>query len=177
MGHVSHQVYPCWHSGSRWTVSGSPSSDPVGTDEADEFRYTHTGVASGPTVAAFRHRFGEWLNRHVRLDEERFADIVLATDEAMSNCADHAYRVVDHVGSMTLHIAYHPVSTELKVIVIDHGRWLEPDFDASSARGRGIALMCALADDCTIDGGGEGTTVRLRFNRCPPKNFVLSRAS
>ena len=137
----------------------------------------HTGTADAATVAAFRHSFGEWLNGHLELGEERVADIVLATDEAMSNCADHAYRVIDHVGSMTLQIAYYPVATELVVNVIDHGRWLEPDFEAASVRGRGILLMRALSDDCTIDGGSEGTTVCLRFCECPPNSFVLSQAS
>lgn len=137
----------------------------------------HTGIADANTVAAFRHSFVEWLDRHVELDKERVADIVLATDEAMSNCADHAYRVIDHVGSMTLQIAYYPVTTELRVTVIDHGRWLEPNFEAANVRGRGIILMRALADDCTIDGGSDGTTVSLRFYGCPPRNFVLSQAS
>lgn len=176
MGHRSHQVYPQSHSGSRQTVSGSTSSDPVGTGAADELWHTHTGTADARTAATFRHAFGEWLDRHLELDDERVADIVLATDEAMSNCADHAYRVVDQVGTMTLQIAYYPGTTELEVNVIDHGRWLEPDFEVSNVRGRGILLMRALADDCTIDGGSEGTAVCLRFDGCPPKSFVFSHA-
>jgi anti-sigma regulatory factor (Ser/Thr protein kinase) len=158
-------------------VSGSTSSDPAGFSEADELWHTHTGTADARTAAGFRRALGHWLDRHLELGEERVADIVLATDEAMSNCADHAYRVVDHVGTMTLQIAYYPGSTELEVVVIDHGRWLEPHFEVSNVRGRGILLMRALADDCSIDGGSEGTTVCLRFYGCPPKSFVLSHAS
>lgn len=177
MGDRSHQVYPRKHSGSRLAVSGSTSNDPVGIGEADEIWHAHTGTADARTVATFRRSFSEWLDRHLELGEERIADIVLATDEAMSNCADHAYRVVGDVGTMTLQIAYYPATTELQVHVVDHGRWLEPDFEVSSMRGRGILLMRALADDCAIDGGGDGTTVRLRFYGCPPKSFVLSQAS
>ncbi|RUP04996.1 MAG: ATP-binding protein [Mycobacterium sp.] len=177
MGDRSHEVYPLRHSGSRLAVSGSTSSDPVGFGAADELCHTHTGIADAGTVATFRRSFSEWLDRHLELGEERAADIVLATDEAMSNCADHAYRVVGRVGAMTLQISYYPATTELKVCVVDHGRWLEPDFDASSMRGRGIVLMRALADDCAIDGGSDGTSVCLRFYGCPPKSFVLSQAS
>lgn len=177
MGDGSHQVYPQSHSGSRLAVSGSTSNDPVGIGDADELWHAHTGTADARTVAAFRHSFGEWLDRHLELGEERVADIVLATDEAMSNCADHAYRVVNHVGTMTLQIVYYPATTELQVNVVDHGRWLEPDFDPSSVRGRGIVLMRALADDCAIDGGSDGTTVCLRFHGCPPKSYVFSQAS
>lgn len=177
MGDPSHQVYPRRHSGSRQAVSGSTSSDPLGIGDADEIWHVHTGNADARTAADFRHAFGEWLDRHLELDEERAADIILATDEAMSNCADHAYRVIDRVGTMTLQIAYHRANIELRVNVVDHGRWLEPDFEVSSVRGRGILLMRALADDCSIDGGDNGTTVCLRFHECPPKSFVFSQAS
>lgn len=138
--------------------------------------HAHTGTADARTVAAFRHAFGEWLDGHLELDDERRADMVLATDEAMSNCADHAYRVVDRVGTMTMQIAYYPRTTELTVKIVDHGRWLEPEFEVSSVRGRGILLMRALSDDCTINGGDDGTTVFLRFYDCPPKSFVFSHA-
>lgn len=138
--------------------------------------HAHTGTADARTVAAFRHAFGEWLDGHLELDDERRADMVLATDEAMSNCADHAYRVVDRVGTMTMQIAYYPRTTELTVKIVDHGRWLEPEFEVSSVRGRGILLMRALSDDCTINGGDDGTTVSLRFYDCPPKSFVFSHA-
>ena len=111
------------------------------------------GLLTRSTVAAFRRTFGHWLDQHLELDEERVADIVLATDEAMSNCVDHAYRVVDYAGSITLHVSYYPVTSELKIRVIDHGHWMEPETVANNARGRGILLMRALADDCTIDGG------------------------
>ncbi|MHA7652172.1 ATP-binding protein [Mycobacterium sp. ML4] len=158
-------------------MSGSASSEFIGIGDADGLRLSHTGTAVARTVVAFRHSFSQWLELHLELSEERVADVVLATDEAMSNCADHAYRVTDDVGNMTLEIAYYPVTRELKVCVVDHGRWLEPDFPPSTLRGRGIHLMHALADDCTIDGGREGTTVRLCFGDCSPKSFVLSQAS
>jgi anti-sigma regulatory factor (Ser/Thr protein kinase) len=157
-------------------VSSTTSSDPVGIGDADEFGDLRKGTADAHTVAAFRRTFGHWLDQHLELDEERVADIVLATDEAMSNCVDHAYRVVGYAGDITLHVSYYPVTSELKIRVIDHGHWMEPDTAAKNPRGRGILLMRALADDCTIDGGEDGTTVCLRFYGCPPNTFAISQA-
>jgi anti-sigma regulatory factor (Ser/Thr protein kinase) len=157
-------------------VRSSPSDDPVGIGEADEFGDLRTGTADANTVAGFRRTFGHWLDQHLELDEERVADIVLATDEAMSNCVDHAYRVVDHAGTITLHVSYYPVTSELKIRVIDQGHWMVPETFTKNARGRGILLMRALADDCTIDGGQDGTTVCLRFYGCPPNSFAISQA-
>lgn len=158
-------------------MNRTTSSESVGAGSADVYRHMHTGSADAYTVAAFRRTFGGWLGTYLELDEERIADIVLATDEAMSNCVDHAYRVVDHTGSMTLQIAYFPVTSELRVCISDNGRWREPSPAPRNIRGRGILLMRALADDCTIDGGLDGTTVCLRFHDCPPNDFVLSHAS
>ena len=152
------------------------SRDLVGIGEADEFGDLRTGTANAHTVAAFRRTFGHWLDQHLELDEERLADIVLATDEAMSNSVDHAYRVVECAGIVTLHVSYYPVTSELKIRVIDHGHWMEPETVVKNARGRGILLMRALADECTIDGGEDGTTVCLRFYGCPPNSFAISQA-
>jgi anti-sigma regulatory factor (Ser/Thr protein kinase) len=157
------------------------SGDSGGVDETGEIADTHTGAADPPTVVLFRRSLDAWLDQHLELDDNRVADIVLAADEALSNCADHAYRVVESVGPMTLRISYHPAMRELKVYVSDSGRWMEPETSdhraANTVRGRGILLMRALADDCFIDGRTNGTTVCLRFYGCEPNSCALSHAS
>ena len=159
-------------------MSSATSSDRIGFGEVDLLGLTHTGTADAYTVAMFRRDVSHWLSRNLEIDEDRAADILLATDEALSNCADHAYQAVERVGSMTLHISYLPMSTELKVCISDYGRWVEPNPAAINAvRGRGIMLMRTLADECSIDGRHDGTTVCLRFHGCPPNSYVLSQAS
>lgn len=159
-------------------MSSTTSSDQVGFGEADQLRLSHTGNADAYTVSMFRRDLGDWLSRNLELDEDRSADIVLATDEALSNCADHAYQISEQAGSMTLQITYSPVTTELKVCISDYGQWIEPNPAAINAvRGRGIMLMRSLADECCIDGRRDGTTVCLRFEGCPPNSYVLSQAS
>jgi anti-sigma regulatory factor (Ser/Thr protein kinase) len=57
------------------------------------------------------------------------------------------------------------------VCVKDYGAWTAPaSRTATALRGRGIVLMNALADDVSIDGRGDGTTVSLRFSACRAKS-------
>lgn len=129
------------------------------------------GRADPVTVARFRSTLGEWLDATLSLSAERRADILLATDEALSNCADHAYRAQGEPGPMTLEMT--PDSGQiLRVCVTDHGEWQEPVPRATptSLRGRGIRLMRGLCDDVSIDGRPDGTTVCLLFRDCPVKD-------
>ncbi len=129
---------------------------------------THSGPADAETVAEFREHVRAWLNSTVQLDAERASDIVLATDEALANCAEHAYRGQQTTGVMTLYMSYAHPESAVKVRVTDQGRWIEPDSAAArSLRGRGLVLMRALADDCTVKGHRDGTSVCLRFHGCP----------
>ncbi len=139
---------------------------------------TYTGSADPPTVVSFRKLVRDWLDRNVDLDADRVSDIVLATDEALTNCAEHAYLDQQSAAVMTLTIAYDRAETTVQVCVTDYGRWIEPDPAAINAvRGRGIILMQALADDCTITNDASGTTVRLRFDQCPALDRAASRAN
>ena len=129
------------------------------------------GPAEGRTVAEFRANVDAWLHGAIAVSEERRADILLATDEALSNCADHAYRAQGEPGPMTLEMT--PDSGQiLRVCVTDHGEWQEPVPRATptSLRGRGIRLMRGLCDDVSIDGRPDGTTVCLLFRDCPVKD-------
>lgn len=128
---------------------------------------TVRGTAEPSTVARFRVAVSDWVDDVVPATAERRADILLATDEAMSNCADHAYRGRSDPGSMSVEVTYHDDSARLDVCVTDDGAWVDPAPQQTNAlRGRGIRLMNALADHVTIDGRGDGTTVCLRFTEC-----------
>lgn len=124
---------------------------------------TRSARADPRAVAEFRRALRRWLDDVIDLDTDRKADVVLATDEALANCADHAYRGRDTPGLMTLQVNYDPRKFILAVCVSDHGVWVDPDFEANPLRGRGILLMRAIADDVTVQGTGRGTTVCLEF--------------
>ena len=121
------------------------------------------GRADGHVVAAFRADVIEWLDDVFAISAERCADIMLATDEALSNCAEHAYRHHDAPGTMTLDVSHD--DDTLRVCVSDRGVWTAP-LNARPARGRGIRLMRGLSDEVTIDKQLDGSTVCLLFGDC-----------
>ena len=125
------------------------------------------GRADPVTVARFRSTLGEWLDATLSLSAERRADILLATDEALSNCADHAYRNRSEAGPMYLEVSLDRQESTVTVVVSDEGTWLEQAPPTSEGlRGRGTRLIRALADDVVIDATADGTTVRMQFLGC-----------
>jgi anti-sigma regulatory factor (Ser/Thr protein kinase) len=125
------------------------------------------GRADGRTAASFRMKVDEWIHGAVTVSPERRADIILATDEALSNCAEHAYRGSDTCGPMSLGVTLDHAKSVVTVCVEDEGAWTEPAaHPTQSARGRGLLLMKALADDITIDGRDDGTKICMRFAQC-----------
>ena len=126
------------------------------------------GNADPATVSQWRRLAQDWLRATVVVSNERFADVTLAVDEAMSNCVDHAYRGRS-AGSMVLVLTYDELCAAVRIHVTDEGSWREPSsFSSNAFRGRGVLLMEALADECTVDGQHHGTTVCLVFGDCPP---------
>ena len=77
--------------------------------------------------------------------------------EASANAIDHAYS--DQREPLMRVEAAH-VDGEVILNVTDTGRWKAPE--PSSQRGRGLAMMQALADSVTIDRRPSGTSVTLR---------------
>lgn len=129
--------------------------------------FAQSGFADGQTVANFREKAKSWLARSVEISNERLCDILLATDEALANCVDHAYSDAATRGLMALQMSYDAAAQEVQISVTDQGSWIDPvPRSKTSVRGRGLILMRALADDCVIDGGTAGTTVILRFGAC-----------
>ncbi len=134
---------------------------------------SRTGPADGDTAAGFRGHLRRWLNDTVHVDAERAADIVLASYEALSNCAEHAYSndVSADGAVMTMEVSHDPTDETVEVCVSDRGSWIQPEPGAINAvRGRGLILMHRLADKCTVQGRSDGTTLCLHFHRCPGLN-------
>lgn len=125
---------------------------------------TKSAPADRATAADLIKGVEHWLVDRVELDGERRADITLATYEALANCVDHAYRGRDQPGTMSLQVCYDSATRTVRICITDHGRWMDAD-EASTHRnrGRGLRLMRALADDLSVDGRPDGTTVCLLF--------------
>jgi serine/threonine-protein kinase RsbW len=129
--------------------------------------WTYSGHADGGALAGFRELLRAWLNDTVNIGAERVCDIVLATDEALSNVVDHAYRDFSGAGIVRLDVSYHAIEARIEIRVHDRGHWRVPEPTPMSAiRGRGLILMRSLANACTVDGSADGTTVSLTFHGC-----------
>ena len=89
------------------------------------------------------------------LADDAFYDLVLAASEAASNAVDHPQHPTEPFFDVVAEIDGETVT----IVVRDHGRWLQPT--PSPFRGRGLAMMRALADT-TVTAGPHGTVVTLR---------------
>lgn len=127
---------------------------------------TCTGAADANTACELRHALQTWLRELPQASAEVGGDILLGANEALANCVEHAYRAQDTVGTMTLQAGYDPVAQTISVCVSDRGAWhrCSPCQLHDPRASRGITLMHALADHCTIDTHPDGTTVRLDYS-------------
>ena len=129
-------------------------------------RFADDAVAADARNAGrVREQFASWLRARADLDDVRFSDIVLAVNEALANAAEFAYLQQRGMGTIDVEAVQDRAAAMLTVTITDQGCWREPDpVKQSRARGRGIPLMRALADEVTIDTSALGTTVCLRFD-------------
>lgn len=120
-------------------------------------------LADALGVRILRTAVDTWLQRHFSLDDDLLGDIILATNEALANSAEHAYPNRHADDSIALHAVYDPIDDELTVIVSDRGRWRVAAPDPLSLRGRGIPLIHALTHHAEIDASATGTRVTLAW--------------
>jgi anti-sigma regulatory factor (Ser/Thr protein kinase) len=128
---------------------------------------TVSRAATATNAAQLRAQFSDWLCERGISDLQR-NDILMAVNEALANCVDHAYADQPVAGPMTVRADFEPSNHCLSVCITDHGCWRPPPHAPQrllNRRGRGVALMHALADHCTISGREDGTIVCLDY-RC-----------
>ncbi|GAA1701354.1 anti-sigma regulatory factor [Mycolicibacterium murale] len=124
---------------------------------------TWTDAATATAAAAVRDRLGVWLDSR-GVSTLQISDIMLAVNEALANCVEHAYTNHAVAGSMSIQADHDPTVGSLSICITDHGTWRTPQpCLPRDTRGRGITLMHALADHCTINGRPVGTTVCLDY--------------
>jgi serine/threonine-protein kinase RsbW len=114
--------------------------------------------ATADRLVGLRRALTRWVGG-TALSEERREDVVLATYEAMANCAEHAYP--DGEGG-PLEVTAHVEGDELRVVVADEGRWKPPD-PTETVRGRGRGLIERLADSSATAHRRQGTVVTMCF--------------
>ncbi|MCV7137121.1 ATP-binding protein [Mycobacterium hodleri] len=132
------------------------------TESPTQLRRTRSADAA--QASRLRRELDAWLHQSaLSLTESRCADVLLGVNEALANCAEHAYHGRGD-GDISMHATYDDAAQRVHVKISDHGRWRPRAAVVCSHRGRGLALMRALADQCTVDRGAAGTTVRLDYD-------------
>jgi anti-sigma regulatory factor (Ser/Thr protein kinase) len=136
---------------------------------ASPLQLTCTGVADAATASELRHVLQRWLKEVTEAPTDVREGIVLGVHEALANCVEHAYRSHRTVGTMRLQASHDPAAESISVCVSDRGTWHRPSPRSLSdpRASRGIMLMHALADHCTIDACPDGTTVCLDYATRP----------
>lgn len=125
---------------------------------------TLCGVATAVGAADLRRRVGVWLD-DCGVSAVQTSDVLMGVNEALANCVDHAYSHDRSPGTMTVRADFEPSDMRVSVCITDHGTWRQPGpHRLKDRRGRGVALMHALADHCTINGRRDGTTVCLDYH-------------
>ncbi len=108
-----------------------------------------------------RRRARAWL-RDAGIDEEVAEAVLLATGEAVSNAVEHAYPP-DGAGDVELTMTLGPGPSGLRIEVVDAGRW-RPAPPDNGFRGRGLAMIRALAHQSEITTGPLGTRVCMSWH-------------
>ncbi|PPK68568.1 SpoIIE family protein phosphatase [Actinokineospora auranticolor] len=111
-------------------------------------------------LGALRADLRAWLDR-CGVGAETVEDVLLAVGEACANAIEHGYRDTD---PGTVAFCAEAAVTDLHLTITDSGRWHEQDPDRDPHRGRGLALMRALAREVTVTSDHTGTTVHLRMS-------------
>jgi serine/threonine-protein kinase RsbW len=113
--------------------------------------------ARADRLADFRSRLGRWLQPSCAPDSV-VCDIVLAVDEACTNCIDHAYSAAD---TGIIRIEAELSGGQVGVNVVDFGVWRAPAY--SPTRGRGLPIIQALSTRVDVVTSADGTTVYMTF--------------
>ena len=108
-------------------------------------------------LGPLRREMLRWLEP-LALAEDAEDDLVLAVNEAASNCMEHAYRPAT-VGD-TVDIRCWTEPHAVFVEIVDHGRWRTPTGEPTR-RGRGIVMMQRLMASVEIHHDTHGTRVLL----------------
>jgi signal transduction histidine kinase/DNA-binding response OmpR family regulator/serine phosphatase RsbU (regulator of sigma subunit) len=125
-----------------------------------ERRFVDVHPADGTELRPARARLRRWL-AGLPVDETTRADVLLAIGEASANAMEHGSE-----GDRRRVVSVEVTLAEgtLTAAVSDSGRWmLESTGGPARGRGRGYAIMEALAREVIVHRAWVGSTVELRF--------------
>ena len=111
----------------------------IGWAERSEFVH-RTWRAYPRHLTALRAEVRHWLAPLALLGDAEI-DLVLAVNEAASNCVEHAYTPA--TADDTVELTFGTEARSVSVEIVDHGAWRTPS-GQPTGRGRGIEIMQRL---------------------------------
>jgi serine/threonine-protein kinase RsbW len=129
------------------------------SDRAD---LTITVPARPDQLATVRDRLRRWLRDRAVPGPIR-DDIVQVADEALANSVEHAYRRSPAPATVDVTVRVDPQT--VSVSVTDHGSWKPAVRPHGSYRGRGLAMIRAMAGRVELVASASGTTLTAHFPR------------
>ena len=108
-------------------------------------------------LTAVRAEVRRWLAPLALLGDAEI-DLVLAVNEAASNCVEHAYTPA--TADDTVELTFWTEARSVCVAIVDHGSWRAPS-GRPTGRGRGIEIMQRLIPVVLIHHDRRGTRVLL----------------
>jgi serine/threonine-protein kinase RsbW len=115
--------------------------------------------AKAELLSGVRERLRRWM-AELGLTGDQADVIVLCVDEATSNAVEHAYG--DPGGTIDIQAVQTVSPGTVMVTVSDRGAWRTPG-KGPIDRGRGLALIRALAGQFDMHTGPTGTTVTMTW--------------
>lgn len=128
--------------------------------------------ATADRLAHIRRQLSTWLTS-ANAPDPIVDDIVLAANEAATNCIEHAYRDSE---SGLIRVEATRDEEQIVVSVTDFGVWRTPPGEPGT-RGRGIAIMRAVGDRVELVPSPTGTTVRISVDLAEPVQGLGSRTT
>jgi PAS domain S-box-containing protein len=113
--------------------------------------------ADATRLAHVRSTLRGWLDR-AGVDPGTAQGVLVAAGEACANAIEHGHREAPG-GRIRLRAA--ATADQLRLVIMDSGRWKTPNPAANLHRGRGMVLMRAFMNAVTVTTGTTGTTVEL----------------
>ncbi|MGM1062017.1 SpoIIE family protein phosphatase [Saccharothrix sp. Mg75] len=115
--------------------------------------------AEAAQLAPVRKTLRGWLTR-CGLPAQDVQNVLIAAGEACANAVEHGHR--DATGD-PVRLRAEALVDDLRLTVVDTGRWRTPQPEVDRHRGRGVTLMRALMQRVTITPGPGGTTVDMHL--------------
>ncbi|MEX0847429.1 MAG: SpoIIE family protein phosphatase [Ilumatobacteraceae bacterium] len=109
--------------------------------------------ASPTQLGTVRHQMRDWM-RDLGTPDDQISDVLLVAGEAIANAVEHAYHGRP---PGLIHVRLERTDHEHRLTVSDEGGWRWPP--APGKRGRGTAIMQAVADRLIVERRGQGTTL------------------